>query len=166
MESSAAARGRAACCNTVRLTPYVPHPNIVRMTDREYNHTFFDTVDTLLGAVSWTKRRMVLVFHREHGCRRYIQMRTFNQHQTKGCWYPTGRFYTVPIECAAELGRALLAAARGIPFGKQPDWYADFDKQYQAMKAQAKAKRQSGPLAGALSASGENAGDGLVGPAV
>jgi hypothetical protein len=79
--------------------------------------SIFEAVDTLMAAVPWTKHRMVLVFHRERGAREYIQLRTFNRHQTKGCWYPAPRFYTVPIDCAAEPGEAIIAAAEDEQFG-------------------------------------------------
>ena len=97
-----------------------------------------------MAAVPWTKRRMALVYKREHGARTYIQVRTFNRHQTKGCWYPGGRFYTVPIECAATLGEAIIAAAEGKKFGPEPDWYRDFEKQYKAL---CRAKSRASELA-------------------
>ncbi len=99
-----------------------------------------------MAAVPWTKRRMVLVFKREHGARTYIQVRTFNRHQVKGCWYPAPRFYTVPIECAATLGKAILAAAEGKRFGTEPDWYRDFEKQYKALPRGKASASNPGPL--------------------
>ncbi len=39
----------------------------------------------------------------------------------------------VPLECAPDLGRAIMAVAQGKPFGPQPDWWADFQKQYAAL---------------------------------
>ncbi len=96
--------------------------------------SIFETVDTFLSAIPWTRNRMVLVFLREHGAREYIQVRTFNRHQVKGCWYPAPRFYMVPLECAAQLGQALIAAAKGRPFGAEPEWYRDFEKQYAALR--------------------------------
>ncbi len=89
-----------------------------------------DTVDTFLAAVPWTKRRTVIIYLREHGGRRYVRLRTFNRHREKGCWYPAPRFYTVPIDNAAALGKAIIAASEGRPFGPRPDWWADFEKQY------------------------------------
>ncbi len=59
-------------------------------------------------------------------------MRTFNRHQVKGCWYPAPRFYMVPIQHAEELGSAIIAAGRDRPPGPMPEWYADFEKQYEA----------------------------------
>ena len=88
--------------------------------------SIFETVDTFLAAVPWTKNRMVLLFKREHGARTYIQLRTFSRHQLKNCWYPGRRFYMVPIECAATLGKAIIAAAEGKPFGSEPEWFRDF----------------------------------------
>lgn len=111
--------------------------------------TIFETVDTLRAAVPWTKRRMVLVFLRQHGGRQYIQLRTFNRHQVKGCWYPGRRFYTVPIECADMLGQAIQAAASGEKFGQEPDWYRDFEKRYTALRrAKARASEPAPPTEG------------------
>lgn len=92
-----------------------------------------ETVDTFLAAVPWTKRRSAIIYMREHGGRRYVRIRTFNRHRTKGCWYPTKRFYMVPLDCATDLGNAILAAAQGKPFGPQPEWWEDFEKQYAAV---------------------------------
>ena len=91
------------------------------------------TVDTFLAAVPWTKRRTIIIYLREHGGRRYVRMRTFNKHRKKGCWYPTKRVYMVPLECAAELGEAIIAASKGEPFGRQPEWWTDFETQYEAL---------------------------------
>lgn len=90
-------------------------------------------VDEFRAAVPWTKNRMVIVYHRRHAGREYIRLRTFNRHQLKGCWYPAPRFYMVPIECAVTLGKAIIAAAEGKPFGPEPEWYRDFEKQYKAL---------------------------------
>ncbi len=102
----------------------------------EANHreasSIFETVDTFLSAVPWTRNRMALVFLREHGGRRYVRLRTFNRHRVKGCWYPAPRFYMVPIEHAEELGSAIIAAGRGRLPGPMPEWYSDFEKQYEA----------------------------------
>ena len=89
-----------------------------------------ETIDTFLAAVPWTKNRTVIIYLREHGGRRYVRLRTFCRHREKGCWYPSRRFFMVPLECAPDLGRAILAAAKGKPFGPQPEWWADFEKQY------------------------------------
>ncbi len=42
------------------------------------------------------------------------------------------RFYTVPVDCAEELGKAIIAAARGEKYGQPPGWRFDFLKQYEA----------------------------------
>ena len=91
-----------------------------------------ETVDTLLGAIPWTKNRAVIVYLREHGGRRYIRLRTFNRHREKGYWYPNKWGYTVPIRIAPALGNAIVAAGEGRPFGEPPEWYAGFEKQYKA----------------------------------
>ena len=88
-------------------------------------------IDQFRAAVPWTKNRMVIVYHRRHAGRDYIRVRTFNRHQVKGCWYPAPRFYMVPIVHAEELGSAIIAAGRGQSRGPVPEWYADFEKQYE-----------------------------------
>ena len=98
--------------------------------EQESSPHVLDTVDTFMSAVPWTKNRTVIIYLREHGGRRYIRLRTFNRHQVKGCWYPAPRFFTVPIESAEELGNAIIEAAKGKPFGPEPDWWADFEEQY------------------------------------
>ena len=70
---------------------------------------------------------------RLHSGREYIRLRTFNRHQVKGCCYPAPRFYMVPIDHAEEVGQAIIAALKGKPFGQQPEWWADFEKQYKAL---------------------------------
>lgn len=89
-----------------------------------------NTVDTFMASVPWTKNRTVIVYLREHTGRRYIRLRTFNRHQIKGCWYPSPRFFTVPIEHAERLGNSIAEAAKGKPFGSEPDWWAEFEEQY------------------------------------
>ena len=58
--------------------------------------------------------------------------RTFNKHRTKGCWYPSPRFFVVPLDCAAGLAKAIAVGASGKQLGPEPEWYADFEKQYAA----------------------------------
>ena len=89
-------------------------------------------VDTFMGAVPWTKNRMVIVYLREHAGRKYVKLRTFNRHRVKGMWYPTRRFYMVPIASARRLGETIMAAAAGEQRGPVPAWYFDFEKQYNA----------------------------------
>ena len=96
--------------------------------------SIFDTVDEFIGAVPWTRRRMVLVYLRHHGARTYVRLRTFNRHKKLGCWYPSPRYFVVPQECARGLAKAIEAAASGQRFGPEPDWYRDFEKQYAARR--------------------------------
>ena len=88
-------------------------------------------VDTFMNCVSWTKNRMVIIYHRLHAGKEYIRLRTFHRHQVKDCWYPAQRFYMIPLTSARDLGNAIIAAGRGQG-GSMPDWYADFEKQYDA----------------------------------
>ena len=87
-------------------------------------------VDKFMAAVPWTKNRMVIIYHRLHAGREYVRLRTFNRHRIKGCWYPAPRFYMVPIEHAEQLGNAIIAASHGRSRDPAPEWYADFEKQY------------------------------------
>ena len=98
----------------------------------EQSNIFKPATDTFMAAVPWTKNRMVVVFRRERNGRQYVRCRTFNRHQTKKIWYPSPRFYMVPVDCAEELGKAIIAAARGEQYGQVPGWWYDFDKQYEA----------------------------------
>ena len=104
-----------------------------------------ETVDTFLGAVPWTEWRTVIIYLREHGGRRYVRLRTFNKQREKGYWYPGKRYYMVPIESAAALGKAIIAASKGRPFGDQPEWWADFEAQYQEWQARKAAGADEAP---------------------
>lgn len=107
------------------------------MTEENYDGgaSIFDTIDTFVSAVPWTQNRMVLVFLREHGGRMFVRLRTFNRHRTKGCWYPSRRYFVIPQECANDLAVAIQAAADGLLVEPPPDWYHDFQKQYAQLRA-------------------------------
>ncbi len=57
---------------------------------------------------------------RERNGHQYVRCHTFNRHQIKKIWYPSPRFYMVPVDCAEELGKAIIAAARGEMNGQLP----------------------------------------------
>ena len=38
----------------------------------------------------------------------------------------------VPVDCAEELAKAIIAVVHSEHYGQVPDWLYDFDKQYQA----------------------------------
>jgi len=82
------------------------------------------TTDTFIAAVPWGDWRQVLVFRREHGGRTYIRVRTWNRHRKKRVWYPTKRFYVIPVADAEALAEAIKAAAQNAPLAKKPNWYA------------------------------------------
>lgn len=86
------------------------------------------TTDKFIAAVPWGDWRVVLVFRREHGGRTYVRVRTWNLHRTKSVWYPTKRFYVIPIEEVDALAAALRAAARDEPLAEKPRWYAAREK--------------------------------------
>ena len=117
-----------------------PWPGIIRqMRETEFedkpveeNSIFKPASDTFMAAIPWTKNRTVVVLRRERNGRKYVRCRTFNRHKLKKVWYPTPRFYMVSLDCAEELGKAIVAAARGEPYGDPPGWWYDFAKQYEA----------------------------------
>ncbi len=82
------------------------------------------TTDTFIASVPWGEWRQVLVFRREHGGRTYVRLRTWNKHRTRHVWYPTKRFYVVPVEGAGILADAIKAAERGEALEAKPAWYA------------------------------------------
>ena len=100
--------------------------------NQAYSSHVLDTVDTFMAAVPWTKNRMVIIYQREHAGRKYIRLRTFNRHQVKGVWYPTKRFFMVPMQSATILGNAILEVAKGNPLGNRPSWWDKFEEQYSA----------------------------------
>ena len=95
------------------------------------------TVDTLMAGIPWAKgnNRMTLLFHRTHGWREYLRLRTFNKHNTKGVWYPSPRFFVIPMDCAEALGRAILDGVEGVQ-GTIPAWYEEFEREYEARSLQ------------------------------
>ena len=74
----------------------------------------------------------MIVYRRQHAGRIWLLLCTFNKHRTKGCWYPSPRFFVVPLDCAGGLAAAIAAGASGEQLGPEPDWYADFEEQYAA----------------------------------
>jgi len=95
-------------------------------------HPVLDTTDQFVTAVPWGRWRSVLVYRRQHAGRTWVRLRTFNKHRTKGCWYLSPRYFVVPLDCASGLAQAINAAATGEHFGPEPDWYRDFEEQYDA----------------------------------
>lgn len=49
-----------------------------------------------------------------------------------------GRFFTIPIERAENLARAITEDAKGNPSGNQPEWWQDFQEQYLALPSNRK----------------------------
>ena len=79
------------------------------------------TEDTFITAVPWGTSRTVLVHRRTHGWRDYVRFRTWNKHRDKGVWYPSRRFFIIPVENAEHLADALEEAVAGVVSPK-PDW--------------------------------------------
>lgn len=90
-------------------------------------------VNHFRGEVRLTDNRTVIVCFREYGDNKYVQARTYNCKIPEGFWYPTKRSYTVPLDRAEAVGKAIIAAAKGEMFGPQPSWWVGFEKQYAAL---------------------------------
>lgn len=85
------------------------------------------TIDEFVGCVPWGQWRAVTVYRRHHGGRTWVRLRTWNRHRTKLVWYPTKRYFVVPIEHAVGLAGALCAAAGGLSQAT-PDWLTEFQE--------------------------------------
>lgn len=84
------------------------------------------TVDEFIAAVPWDDWRKVLVYRRQHGGRTYVRIRTWNKHQYKGVWYPTRRYFVIPIDNAKALSEAILSAIDG-PKRPKPNWLKSYE---------------------------------------
>ena len=91
---------------------------------RELLSRFGPSYDAFVAAVTWGESRTVLVHRRVHGHREYVRLRTWNRHRTKRLWYPSRRFFIVPIERANDLAVAILNAVVGTEEEK-PDWLVE-----------------------------------------
>ena len=87
-------------------------------------------INIFRGEVRLTDNRTAIICLRAYGKHRYVQIRTYNRQKTEGFWYPTKRSYTVPLDHAEELGKAIIAASKREMFGCRPDWWTEFERQY------------------------------------
>ena len=96
------------------------------------------TVDKFITAVPWGGGDCccVLVYRREHGGRTYIRLRTWNRHRTKLVWYPSKRFFVIPIENAKALADALRRATAGWQ-DEKPDWLVEREEGDEERSAEA-----------------------------
>ena len=83
--------------------------------------------DKFIAAITWSAHRVVVVHRRRHCGRSYVRLQTWNCHRSKALWYPTDRFYVIPIENASALAHAIEAAARDEPVDEKPRWLAAFE---------------------------------------
>ncbi len=90
-------------------------------TSLDLTQSILQTHDQFIAAVPWGRWRSVLVYLRQHGGRRWVRLRTWNRHRKKLVWYPTKRYFVIPIEDADSLANAIRAAVRCNPSPK-PDW--------------------------------------------
>lgn len=100
-------------------------------------------VGDLMGFVESTRNRSVVVFRRSYGDRTFIRMRVFNRHKERGFWYPSPRSFHVHQTCARQVGEAIICAADGVDYCQPPEWWAEFEAQYEPTgKHVAKWKRE------------------------
>ncbi len=94
---------------------------LMASTTSDAAQSILQTHDRFIAAVPWGRWRSVLVYRRRHGGRTWIRLRTWNRHRKKLVWYPTKRYFVIPIEDADSLANAIRAAVRCNPSPK-PDW--------------------------------------------
>ena len=92
------------------------------------------TVDDFVTAVPWDDYRSVLVHLRRHAGRDWVRFRTWNNHRDDLGWYPTTRFFVIPLARTGALGDALHVAARGESFAK-PTWLVEREEAEEAAVA-------------------------------
>lgn len=97
------------------------YDQLMATTSSDAAQSILQTHDQFITAVPWGKWRAVLVYLRQHGGRKWVRLRTWNKHRKKLVWYPSKRFFVIPIEDADSLANAIKAAARNNPSPK-PDW--------------------------------------------
>ena len=113
-------------CDVIRrgrldVTNFAAYDRVMATTSSDLAQSILQTHDQFIAAVPWGRWRSVLVYLRQHGGRRWVRLRTWNRHRKKLVWYPTKRYFVVPIEDADSLANAIKAAARCNPSPK-PDW--------------------------------------------
>jgi hypothetical protein len=94
--------------------------NIMKQVDTETT-SILETVDEFVACVPWGNWRAVTVYRRHHGGREWVRLRTWNQHRDKHVWYPSKRFFVIPLANAEDLADAIRSAATGGSTDK-PDW--------------------------------------------
>ena len=91
------------------------------MTAKSKKPSVTETVDLLTSIVPWGKGRAVLVFRRTHAGKTYIKLRTWNYTLRYKKWYPSKRFFVMPIGNAHRLADAIHNAVDGKAIRK-PKW--------------------------------------------
>ena len=89
--------------------------------------SILQTVDEFVASVPWGRWRAVLVYRRRHGGRQWVRLRTWNKHRHKHVWYPSKRFFVIPLADAEILADAIRSAATGESTGK-PDWLIERER--------------------------------------
>jgi len=94
--------------------------NIMKQADTETTN-ILETVDEFVACVPWGNWRAVMVYRRQHGGREWVRLRTWNKHRKKQVWYPSKRFFVIPMADAENPADAIRSAATGGSTDK-PDW--------------------------------------------
>ena len=80
----------------------------------------------------WGQWVAIMVHVGQHQGHEYVRMRRWNRHRKKDRWYPTRRYFAIPVDHAEGLADVLRAAAHGEPLGNEPDWLDEFREEYAA----------------------------------
>ncbi len=86
--------------------------------------SILETVDEFVACVPWGKWVAILIYKRMHAGRVWLTMRRWNRHRKKLCWYPTKRYFVVPMADASGLATAILSGVNG-KFEAKPDWLVE-----------------------------------------
>ena len=70
-----------------------------------------DECDEFIAAVPWDEHRTILMFIHEFRYYELVRWRTWNLHRVKNVWYPTKRFFMLPLDKAAALAGAIREAS-------------------------------------------------------
>ena len=89
-------------------------------TESRYDERF-ETGEKFLGVVPLSSHKVILVYRRKHLSRRYVRMRVWSLHKEKLVWYPTRRYFVVPLIAVELLGQLIYHGADMQPVTK-PDW--------------------------------------------
>lgn len=111
----------------------------------ERDYALTETVDEFVHAMPIGRRRTIVVHRRYHGGRVYLRMRTWNKHQKSGHWYPTKRYFVLPLQYGQYFHLVLRAATEGYGFSK-PKWLMQREAEEQNALQQARRLASQGKI--------------------